>query len=166
MQPPIPVPQMLFDKLDEFMLEFEEHDKEIQAGVASVGEAAAYALVWELGNARQVKQGPKTVRGTNVATGEVVWLSIQAPFGYIRVNENLYWEALRQEMDKVTFKGNTAREITEELEACAVRVMKRVAKIMSQSAPVGKGTLSESFEVVEPGDVLLERDVDNVLDFG
>jgi hypothetical protein len=32
----------LIDKLDELLLEFAEHDKEISAGVASFGEAAAY----------------------------------------------------------------------------------------------------------------------------
>ena len=52
-------PEFLFDKLDEFLLEFEQHDQEIKAGVAVVGDAAAYALVWEWGNTRQSKPGPK-----------------------------------------------------------------------------------------------------------
>jgi len=164
-QPAIPVPDIMFE-FDKFLLELEQHDKEIQAGVASVGEAAAYSLVWEFGNAHQAKEGPKTVKGTNLKTGETVWLSIQAPFGYIRINENLYWEALRAEMEKVTFKGNTAQEITAELEACAVRVMKRIVKIVSATAPVASGALSDSFEIVEPGDTLLEKDVDYILDIG
>lgn len=153
----LPALTMLFDKLDEFMLEFEEHDKEIKAGVASVGDAAAYALVWELGNARQTKEGPRTTRGYNIQTGEVVWLTIQRPYGYIRINENLYWEALKDEMKKVKFSGTNAREITEELEACAVKVAKRIVKIISQTAPVAEGKLRDSFEVVEPDDNLLEE---------
>ena len=45
----LPYPTTLFDKLDEFLLEFEEQDQEVEAGVMSSGEAAAYALVWEWG---------------------------------------------------------------------------------------------------------------------
>jgi hypothetical protein len=164
-QPLIPVPTVLFE-LDKFLLELEQHNKEVQAGVASIGEAAAYSLVWEFGNAEQTKEGPKTTRGYNVETGETVWLTIQRPYGYIRVNENLYWEILRDEMGKVTFSGNTASEINQELEACAVRVMKRIAKLLEETAPVDKGTLSDSFEVVEPGSNLLDEDADYVLDIG
>src|ERR1700756_3450419 len=125
---PVPTiyPTMLFDKLDEFLLEFEEHDEEIFAGVASVGPAAAYAEVWEWGNIRQTKQGPKTVQGTNPA-GEIVWLSLQAPFGYIKINENRMWEALKQELGKVKFKSTNAREMTEELQEAARKAMERCA---------------------------------------
>ena len=146
----------LFDKLDEFLLELAEHDKEITAGVASVGEAAAYAEVWEWGNARQTKQGPKTTLGVN-PDGEKVWLSLQAPFGYIKANENQYWDVLKAELGKVKFKGTTAKEITEELEQCAKRAMKKVAQIIGDHAPVDKGDLSKSFQVVEPGDTLLDK---------
>jgi hypothetical protein len=164
-QPTIPVPDIMFE-LDKFLLELEQHDKEIQAGVASVGEAAAYSLVWEFGNARQAKKGPKTVKGVNPETGETVWLSIQAPHGYVRISENLYWEALRQEMSKITFSGNTAKEITKELEACAVRAMKTIRKIIAQHAPKDKGDLSKSFEVVMPGDTLLYEDENYILEIG
>src|SRR5580765_2079633 len=58
----------------------------VRGGVISEGDAAAYALVWEWGNARQTKEGPKTVRGIN-PDGQPVWLSIQAPYGYIRIHE-------------------------------------------------------------------------------
>lgn len=161
----LPFPTVQFE-LDKFLLELEQHNKEVQAGIASVGEAAAYSLVWELGNARQSKEGKKTTRGYNVETGETVWLTIQRPYGYIRINENLYWEILRDEMGKVTFKGNTASEINQELEACAVRVVKRIAKLLEDTAPVDKGTLSDSFEVVKPGDSLLDKEADYILDIG
>src|SRR3954471_15404856 len=97
----------MFDKLDELLLELEEHDKEISAGVATVGEPAAYAEVWEWGNVRQTKKGPKTVLGIN-PDGEKVWLTIQAPFGYIRINENEFWQAVKDELAKVKFKSTTA----------------------------------------------------------
>lgn len=165
-QPTIPIPTALFDNLDFFLLELEEHNKEIQAGVASVGEAAAYSLVWEFGNIRQTKEGPKTTKGYNIVTGETVWLTIQRPYGYIRLNEGLYWEILRDEMKKVTFKGTTASAITIELETCATQVMKRIRKLLEDTAPVAKGTLSESFVVVKPGDALLEKEADYILDLG
>lgn len=164
-QPAIPIPTVLFE-LSKFLHELELDSVEVQAGVASVGEAAAYALVWELGNAVQTKPGPKTTRGYNVETGKMVWLTIQRPYGYIRLNENLYWEILRDEMSKVTFNGNTASEINSELEGCSVRVMKRIAKLLEETAPVDKGTLADSFEVVKPGDSLLDEKADYILDIG
>lgn len=148
----------LFDKLDEFMLEFKEHDKEIFAGVASVGAAAAYAEVWEWGNVRQTKPGPKTVLGTN-PDGESVWLTIQAPFGYIKINENAYWDALKQELGKVKFDSTNAAGITKELEAASIKAMKLCAQVIGDHAPVDSGALSKSFQVIEPGDSLLD-DVD------
>ena len=134
----------MFDHLDEFLLEMVEHDQEISAGVASMGDAAAYAEVWEWGNVRQSKPGPKTVLGTN-PNGEQVWLSIQAPFGYVRINENQYWEVLKQELAKVQFKSTNARGITEELEAAAEEAMKIIAQIIGDHAPVDTGDLSKSF---------------------
>jgi hypothetical protein len=150
-------PTFVFDKLDVLLLEFEEHDKLISAGVATVGEAAAYAEVWEWGNVRQTQPGPKTTLGTN-PDGEQVWLSIQAPFGYIKIHESRYWEFLKEELEKVEFKSTTAQGITDELEKAAIKAMKRVADLIGESAPVDKGTLSDSFRVVLPGDILLDDD--------
>jgi hypothetical protein len=165
-QPTLPVPTMQFKGIEKFLQELDLQSGTIQAGVASVGEAAAYSLVWEFGNARQVKQGPKTVRGHNIQTGETVWLSIQAPFGYVRISENLYWEALRQEMGRITFQGNTARAIEKEMEDCLVRVATTISKIIAEHAPVDKGTLEDSFVVIKPGNSLLDEQADYVLDIG
>lgn len=159
MPAPTVYPTALFDKLDTFMLEFMEHDKEITAGVASYGEAAAYADVWEWGNVRQTKPGPKTVLGTN-PDGEEVWLSIQAPFGYIKIHENDYWEILKIQLGKVKFKGTTAKEITEELEDASLKAMKLIAQVVGDNAPIDKGDLSKSFKAVKPGDILLDDDYD------
>jgi hypothetical protein len=160
----MPVPTVystaMFDKLDEFLLEFAEHDQEVNAGVASVGEAAAYADVWEWGNIRQSKPGPKTVLGTN-PDGEQVWLSIQAPFGYIKIHENDYWDALKQELAKVKFSSTNAKGITEELAAAGKRAMKLCAQLISDSAPVDRGTLKDSFKVIEDGDTLLDDSDDS-----
>ena len=155
----------MFDKLDEFLLEFAEHDKLITAGVASTGPAAAYAEVWEWGNVRQTKPGPKTVKGTN-PDGESVWLSIQAPFGYIKIHEADYLEALKIELSKVKFKGTNAKEITEELEAAAEKAMKICAQLIGDNAPVDSGQLSKSFKVVRSNDPLLDDTDDRTLVVG
>lgn len=148
-------PTIMFDKLDEFLLEFIEHNKEITAGVASLGPAAAYSEVWEWGNVRQTKPGPKTVLGTN-PDGETVWLTIQAPFGYIKINENQYWEVLKLELKKVKFSGTNPKEITQELEAAAKRAVKTICQIIADHAPEDKGDLRKSFKPVNPGDPLLD----------
>lgn len=148
-------PEFVFE-LDKLLLEFEQHDKMISAGVQSVGPASAYAEVWEWGNVRQTKPGPKTTLGTN-PDGEQVWLTIQAPYGYIHINENQYMEVIQKSLAKVRFKGNTAREITEELEAAATSAMERIAKIIHDNAPVDSGTLADSFEVVKPGSAILDN---------
>lgn len=142
------------------MLEFAEHDKEISVGVASVGPASAYALVWEWGNVRQTKKGPKTILGEN-PDGESVWLSIQAPHGYIKIRENLYWEIIKQELAKVEFRGTTPKEITAEMEAAGVKAMKRIVKVIADNAPVDSGQLSKSFVVVQPGDTSLDDQDDS-----
>jgi hypothetical protein len=160
MAAPIIYATTMFDKLDEFLLEFAEHNQEVNAGVASVGEAAAYAEVWEWGNARQSEAGPKTVLGTN-PDGEQVWLSIQAPSGYIKINENAYWDALKKELSKVKFSGTNPKAITEELAAAGKRAMKICAELIADSAPVDKGTLRDSFKVVEDGDPLLDDSDDS-----
>ena len=150
----------VFDKLDEFLLEMSEHDKEIKCGVASYGPAAAHAEVWEWGNVRQEKQGPKTVRGMN-PDGEEVWLSVQAPTGYIKINENHFWDALKDELSKVKFKGTTAKQITEELQAAGNKAAKRFIPYLEDSAPVDTGALSKSFKVVRDGDSLLDDSDDS-----
>src|SRR6266567_2553056 len=121
-----------------------------------------------LSNIRQSEPGPKTVLGTN-PDGEQVWLSVQAPFGYIKINESAYWDNVKQELEKVKFKGPTAKEITEELQEAGRKAMKRNARLISDSAPVDTGALSHSFRVVEDGDPILDDSDDTrtlILDKG
>lgn len=152
-------PTVTFDDVDSFMLEMEQHDKEISAGVAIVGDAADYALVWEWGNARQKKPGPKTVLGTN-PDGEMVWLSIQAPFGYIRINEPFMDRIVEDVMSTLEFDKPSAREITEELEKGARKISKAIAQLLRDAAPKDSGLLSRSIVPVEPNDTLLDRETD------
>ena len=148
-------PTFTVDGLDEIFAEFKKPSPIVQVGVAAVGPAAAYAEVWEWGNARQTKQGPRTVLGTN-PDGESVWLSSQAPMGYIRVNEDHYLELVKIELAKVKFSGpGTLRE---RLQKAGVRMAKGCAEIIKFFAPVDSGQLSNSFEVVRDGDPLLDTE--------
>jgi hypothetical protein len=134
----------------------------VTTGMASEGPAAAYALVWEWGNIRQTKPGPKTVIGTN-PDGSMVWLSIQAPFGYIRINEPTYWNIVTEVMHTVDFsKAN----LQQELERAADRIMQAVVEVTQMTVPVDSGELRASLKVVAPGDPLLEEGGFGVLDLG
>jgi len=140
-----------------FLEEFKGQPRNISAGVAAVGEAADYAEVWEWGNIRQTKQGPKTILGTN-PDGDSVWLSVQAPFGYIRVHASMYWDIYREELDKLDFSPKTAKGIQEQLERAHKNAAVRCAVIISNSAPVDSGQLAGSIEAVAPGDEILAFD--------
>jgi len=148
-------------ELKNFLFEFERLRKDpVEAGVGVEGPAAAYALVWEWGNARQTQIGPRTTVGTN-PDGQKVFLSIQAPRGYIRVNSPLYWAALEQEMQKVKFMGSTPDAIREELETAATKTCKRIRDIIREYAPVDTGQLHDEIEVVDVGDSLLDESKDD-----
>ncbi len=151
-----PFPVAEFEGLERYLGELELPNTEIVAGVASIGEAAEYALTWEFGNVHQTKKGPKTVLGIG-PDGSRVWLSIQAPFGYIRINENRYWEIIADEAEKVALSGTTPAEIRRELEDMARRVTERVADVIQDTVPVDTGALRASIQPVQPGDPLLSE---------
>lgn len=149
--PGFPYPTVLFDRLDEFLLEFEEQDELVQSGVVSEGEAAAYALVWEWGNMRQTQKGPKTTMGIN-PDGQRVWLSIQAPFGYIRIHQGEFWKIILEQMEKARFDSPDTGVISDELRKVAFHSAKKIAKLIRDSAPVDSGELRGSIKAVEPDD--------------
>lgn len=150
-------------ELDKFLLEFQQQDKFAEAGVMVNGPSAAYALVWEWGNVRQKQIGPKTTLGTN-PDGKQVFLSIQAPHGYIRVNVPLYWAAFEQEMKKVNFGGSTTGAIHDALQQVAEKVAVKIRDIIREHVPVDSGQLWDELEVAYGGDdVLDEPDTDGVL---
>ena len=124
----------------------------INAGVEVRGDAAAYALVWEFGNVRQHTKGPKTTLGVNLMTGERVWLTIQAPFGYVRVNEQEYWQIIKKNLQKLNLGGRTKQEIRASLEAVAYQCAQEICLLIQDTVPVDTGYLRDSIFPVEPGD--------------
>jgi len=144
------------DQLDFLRLELGQQNKLIEAGVKVEGEAAAYALVWEWGNARQTQPGPKTTLGVN-PDGERVYLSIQAPTGYIRVLTPQFLAALQEEMGRVRFTSASTGAVTDALEKAAIRTARRIAELIREHAPVDSGELHDDIKVVMPGDSLLDQ---------
>lgn len=158
-EPPDLFPTLTFDNVDEFILEMIEHDKEIKAGVMIVGDAAGYAPVWEWGNRRQKKPGPRTVIGTN-PRGRMVWLSSQAPFGYIRINEHFMHEIVDDVFSKLSFNDPSPAAITRKLEQAAKKISKAIAEVIRDSAPVDSGLLRKSIVPVDPNDTILDQETD------
>jgi hypothetical protein len=134
---------------------------EVRAGVASEGPAAAYALIWEWGNVRQTKKGPKTVMGVN-PDGSRVWLSIQAPEGYIRINTPQFLDALDKALASVSFRTLTASAVRKEIEKANGTAAKKIVLILQHSAPEDSGDLRESFVVLGADDPDLNSNEDDL----
>ena len=134
----------MYEDLAALFTEYSNID-EAQAvvGIMVEGPAAAYADVWEWGNARQTKKGPKTTRGIN-PDGSSVWLTITAPHGYIRTNIGKFWTIIDQEIGNVDFEQSSGRQIDKQIKKAARRIGERVASVIAKAAPYDTGDLSES----------------------
>lgn len=159
MEPPDMFPDVTFENIDDLLEEFAQ-DAASAGGVEVIGDAAAYALVWEWGNRRQKKKGPRTVQGVNPA-GESVWLSSQAPFGYIRINEPHLNQITDDVLSEVTFEGQTQAAIKAELTASVNKISKAFAEVIADSAPVDSGLLRESIKPIPAGDTILNQETDD-----
>lgn len=138
-------------KLDEIYSELEQ-DNNISSGVGVFGPAAAYALVWEFGNLRQHQQGPRTVMGVNLATGAQVWMSSQAPWGYVRASEADMWLVIEEEIKKARL-GNTRAEVWKQLNEVATRIAVKCSRIIREAAPEDSGELKSNIIPLLPGDM-------------
>lgn len=136
----------------------------VRGGVLSEGEAAAYALVWEWGNARQTQSGPKTVLGTN-PDGDSVWLSIQAPTGYIRVNEDDYIRILEDQLSRMDLDIDTGDKIRKSMKEASATAGELIANVIRENAPKDSGDLRDSITVADPSDPDLAIE-DNELELG
>jgi hypothetical protein len=137
-------------------------DGPVRGGVVSTGDAASYALVWEWGNARQTKQGPKTVKGMN-PDGSSVWLSIQAPFGYIRIHEAEYIRILEQQISDADFKQvESGKDIRKVLKQVAATAGAKIADVIRSVAPIDSGDLRESIKAATPDDPDLDITDDEI----
>lgn len=148
------MPLVMFERLDEFLQEFVDVGT-VTGGVGVFGSAAAYALVWEMGSTRGYV-GPKTVWGTN-RDGERRVFSSQAPQGYIGVLSDQFWPIIEEELGHLLFKGSTSKEIRLELEVCVDNAMQRIARIISDAAPVDTGDLRSQINYVDSGELDMQE---------
>jgi hypothetical protein len=131
----------------------------VESGVQSVGPPADYALVWEWGNVRQTKKGPKTTKGTN-PDGKKVWLTIQAPRGWISINEPKIWKAIDDEISKIKFDSQediTEDSLKEALTEAYRNIAEKALSYLQQTVPIDSGDLYDSLKVVEPNDEILKE---------
>lgn len=163
---PPELPDIEIEDINQF-LEALKGVKAVGVGVAVVGDAADYALVWEWGNTRQKKAGPRTVKGSN-PNKKMVWLSSQAPFGYIRINEPFMHRIVDEVISDLDFDQPTASALSKVIEAGAKKISKAIAEIISNDAPLGSadfgdphpGLLKRSIVPVDPNDRSLSQETD------
>lgn len=110
------------------------------------GKPAAYALVWEWGRA-DVRPGPKTMLSTNPA-GETMVMTRTAPHGFIRVNSAKYRLILRQEFAKIKWSRVALKRIPERVEEALRAAAKRIAELISDTAPVDTGDLRRAIRIM------------------
>ena len=143
------------DEVIQYLDTFRGLDHVVEAGLVATGPAAAYAEVWEWGNARQEKQGPRTVLGVN-PDGDEVWLSTQAPMGYIAIHVDLYMQIVMAELANMAMSGGEGT--VEELKAVAKTAMEQIKTVVSEHAPVDSGQLRDCFQVIGDDDSSLDDD--------
>lgn len=163
----IPVPSLVEDST-EALKELLQGVKDagnagpVRGGVLSQGNAAAYALVWEWGNARQTKQGPKTVKSFN-PDGEEVWLSIQAPQGYIRINEPEFLQILQTKLGEMDLDDwSSAEDLTLAMKKASAAAAAQIAEIIKETAPTASGSLRDSISPASPDDPDLAVDDEDI----
>lgn len=145
---------LILDQLDDFLSELEQLDVAVSAGVVVEGHPAGYALVWEWGSgppgpnrprARQYKEGPKTVLGVN-PNGERVFLTLQAPFGYVRIWNKEFDLIIEQELEAVDFLAHP-KQLKKKLERCAKRIGEKMTALIKKSVPIDEGHLYQAISV-------------------
>lgn len=141
---------LLFNPLKKMLGDL-DIDIAMATAIVSRGAPSAYALVWEYGNVRQTKKGPKTTHATDIETGKKVWLTIQAPKGYVRVLRPRFRKIIEQELGKVKFgKKDTKKQIASAWD----RVGERIVALVKEKVPVGDGTeggaLRDSITWIKP----------------
>lgn len=120
----------------------------VYGGIESDGGPSAYSQVWEWGNTRQTRKGPHTTYGV-APDGRRIWLSTQAPFGYVRLNEPNFAAAIERRM---TEQEPDDDRLQEQVVSAAKAASQDIAAIVRATAPVDTGALMDSIRAVDPSD--------------
>lgn len=143
-------------ELRQYLLSLSQLDFSVFAGVAASGPGTAYALVWELGNIRMTKAGPKTVMGHNPISGETAFFSTQAPLGYVRVLVPVFMQIIVNEMRTVQWASANKAVIEKQIKNAAAVITQKMAQLVAQHAPVDTGDLQMSIVPIAPGASLMD----------
>jgi hypothetical protein len=138
----------------------------VSAGVGIYGEAAAYALVWELGSRRLKRPGPKTLWSVN-REGERAILTKQAPFGYVTPTDE-FWPIIEEEIAHIDWgEADNNKEMVMLIEIALDNASQRIAKIIAGRAPVDSGALRAGIMGVDTDETdFLNMDEDSDLEAG
>ena len=125
-------------------------DIALSVAIVSEGPPSAYALVWEYGNIRQTKKGPKTTLGFDPETGKRVWLTIQAPTGYVRMLTPIFRGILHQEIETVKWgRKDTKQQLVRALNRAAQHMVMKIKEYV----PVDTGALKDSITFIPPMEI-------------
>jgi hypothetical protein len=117
----------------------------LYAGVSLVGPAEAYGLVWEWGAVTRSQPGPKTTWGIN-PDGTRVILTITAPKGWIRVNEDIYVQMIHDALDNINFDSSS---VVQDITKAMNMATRRCADLMYDTAPEDTGELKDDILAIQ-----------------
>lgn len=120
-----------------YLSQLDDVGDDITGGVGVYGSAAAYALVWELGSRKLKSPGPKTLWSVN-RDGDIAILTRQAPRGYVGFLSGEFWPIIEAELMSVDFGQPNIRL---RLEVAMDNASQKIAKLVSEAAPVDSGDL-------------------------
>ncbi len=148
-------PTMEIVGLDALLAQFDAIPGTVQSGVKVDAESAPYWSVWESGRI-SCEPGPKTQWSTSPVTGQQVVLTIQAPHGYIRLNQPEYVKILNEEFNAVPWLSVPVSQIEEVLNAVMDRAADRCDILIGQFAPVDTGNLIFSIRPAHHDDLVVK----------
>jgi hypothetical protein len=161
---------ILFNPLKTTLSALNMHEAAISTMIVSRGPASAYALVWEYGNIRQTKKGPKTTLGVDPETGARIWHTIQAPSGYVRIWKPTFRRIILEEINKVRFlrhgaSGASGRELYQQLTEAWSRIGERMTERIKSTVPVDSGDLKGSITFIPGSATSLRKSFSGVKGF-
>lgn len=133
------------DSVDDYLSDLANIPPTVSGGIGVYGSAAAYALVWELGATKRKSPGPKTLWSVNWK-GDIVILTRQAPRGYVGFISDQFWPIIEEELDKVDFGASS---LNLRLEVAMDNASQRIARLVSDTAPVDSGDLRSQIMAVD-----------------
>lgn len=141
---PLISPLLSIQSIPDYLSDLEDI-QDISGGIGVYGSAAAYALVWELGSRRLKRPGPKTLWSVN-RDGNIAILTRQAPRGYVGFISDQFWPIIEEELSKVNF---ASRSLKMQLEIAMDNASQKIARLVSDTAPVDSGDLRSQIQGVD-----------------